>query len=64
MFEVADACHYHGNAVFVAVFNTVVVANRAARLDYSIDACIMGNFHAICKREECVGGENSTVSIA
>lgn len=63
MFEVTDACHNHGDAVIVAVFDAVVVANRAARLNNGSDAGCMCDFNAIGKREESVGGKNSSVQI-
>ena len=63
MLEVADAGHHHGNSVFVAVFNSVVVANRAAGLNDGGNTCLVRNFYAVGKGEECVGSHNGAVEV-
>ncbi len=54
MFEVAESGHHHGNAVFVAIFYGVVVADRSAGLYHSVNPCVVGYFNTVGKREECI----------
>ena len=61
--KVADSCHNHGNTVFVAVFNGVVISDASAWLNNRIDAFFAGNLNAIGKWEECVGSHNGAVEV-
>ena len=61
--KVADSCHNHGNTVFVAVFNGVVISDAYAWLNNRIDAFFAGNLNAIGKWEECVGSHNSALQV-
>ena len=63
MLEVSDAGHHHSNSVFVAVVNSVVVANRAAGLNNGGNTCFVRNFYAVGKWEECVGSHNGAVEV-
>ena len=61
--KVADSCHNHGNTVFVAVFNGVVISDASAWLNNRIDAFFAGNLNAIGKWEECVGSHNCALQV-
>ena len=50
--EEADVGHCHGDAVFVAGRDDVVVADRAAALRDVGDAALMGTLHVVAEREE------------
>ena len=53
----------HGNIVFIAICNGVVVANRTAGLYNSINASFVGYFHAVGKGEEGIGSHHSSFEI-
>ena len=61
--KVADSCHNHGNTVFVAVFNGVVISDASAWLNNRIDAFFAGNLNAIGKWEECIGSHHGTLQV-
>ena len=58
MAEVAEAGHDHCHAVVAAEGYRVGVADRAAGLDDGVDSGLVGNLHAVCEGEECIGGHN------
>lgn len=45
----------HGNSVFIAGFNNIVIPHRTARLGNIFDTALVGTLNIVAKWEECVG---------
>ena len=54
MMEQTDACKCHGNAVFVAGFNDMIVTYRASCLSYILYAALVRTLDVIAEGEESV----------
>lgn len=63
MFKVAYTGCYHRYVMSVAVLYGVVVADRAAWLNNSGDAGLVGYFHTVGKREERIGSHYCAVKV-
>ena len=63
MFEVTDTGGDHGHSVSIAVVNSLLVADRAAGLDHCSDACLVGYFNTVGKREEGIGSHYSAIEV-
>ena len=59
--EQTDAGKCHGDAVFVADFDDIVVPNGAARLGDILDAAAVGALDVVAEGEECVGTQGHTL---
>ncbi len=59
--EVAASGQDHGDLVFVAGANGLVITARATGLDDGRDAGGRGLIRTVTEREECIGGENRTL---
>ena len=57
MMEEAQASHRHGNSIFIARFDDIVVADRTTGLSDVIDAAAMSSFDVVAKGEESVAAE-------
>lgn len=59
----ADAGCDHSHIMVVAELHAVVVAYGASGMDYGYNACFVGDFNAVGKREECIGGHHAAGEI-
>ena len=57
MMEQAQAGHGHGDIVFIARFDDIVVADGAAGLGDVVDAAAMGPFNVVAKGEEGIAAQ-------
>ncbi len=57
MSKVPHACKYHGNAVFIALFDRVLIADRTSRLDNRRNTRLVRALYAVVKREKCIRSE-------
>ena len=57
MMEQPETGKRHGNAVFIAGFNNIVVTDTAACLSDIFNAAALCTFDIIAEREECVAAE-------
>ena len=57
MVEKPYACKGHGDVVFVASGDNMVVANRTTCLRNEVDTAFIGTFDVVAEGEECVGAE-------
>ena len=57
MVEQPEPGKRHGNVVFIAGFNNIVVTDAAACLSDIFNAAALRAFDIIAKREECVAAE-------
>lgn len=60
MMEQTDTRERHGNAIFIASFNHMVIAYRTTRLDNVIYSTLMGTLNIVSKREECIRTQRNT----
>src|SRR5436305_12401519 len=56
--EMPLSCKDHGNSIAIGHANSLLVADRTARLNYGRDARLRRSFHAIREREERIGGQH------
>lgn len=63
MMEQAQAGHGHGDIVFIARFDDIVVADRAAGLGDVVDAAAMGPFNVVAKGEEGIAAQGYAVEL-
>jgi hypothetical protein len=63
MFEVAVAGDAHGHAVCVTMIDTVLVADAAAGMDDSADACLARDLNTVGEREEGITFSVSTAAL-
>ena len=64
MMEEAQAGHRHGNSIFIARFDDIVVADRTAGLGNVVDAAAMSSFDVVAKGEESVAAEGYAVELS
>ena len=57
MMEQPETGKRHGNAVFIAGFNNIVVTDAAACLSDIFNAAALCAFDIVAEREECVAAE-------
>ena len=60
MMEQTDTRERHGNAIFIASFNHMVIAYRTTRLGNVIYSTLMGTLNIVSKREECIRTQRNT----
>jgi len=63
MLKVPDSGKNHGNAVFVAEVDGFLITDGTSGLNHGADTGFECNFDTVFKREECIGGHNSTIQV-
>ena len=63
MMEQPETGKRHGNAVFIAGFNNIVVTDAAACLCDIFNAAALRAFDIVAEREECVAAERYTFKL-
>ena len=63
MFKVAHTCDDHGQLIFHAIIDRVLVPDRSPWLDKGRHACRMGDLYGIIEREERVARQDRAVQI-
>ena len=61
--KMSHPCNHHGQVVFAAIFNAVLVADGATRLDKGRDSCFVAEDNAIIEWEESITCHYCTVQI-
>ena len=61
--EQAKSRHGHRNAIFIARFDDIIIANRTASLSNIIDTAAMSPFDIIAKWEECIAPKSYAVEL-
>ena len=61
--EMAHAGEHHGQLLFAAIGDGVIVADGSTRLNKRLDSGGMGNFYAIVKRKKGITGQYCTLQV-
>ena len=63
VFKVTEPCYHHCNVMFVAIIKREFILDASARLNYSLNAFITCNFHAIREGEESIARHYGAVQV-
>ena len=63
MMEKTDACESHGNAVFVAGGDDMVVAHGTTGLGNKLDTTLVGTLNIVAEGEEGIAAQGNTTKL-
>ena len=63
MFKMTNTCLHHSQTMLVTVLDRQLIIDRASRLDYGRDTCLVCDLNAIGEREESVGSHHGAIQV-